>query len=119
MMGIALATRGYIAATYPDVSLYFNQLPAYLDTFALGMAAALAHVRLSRVKHGAAMRLVCSAATVAALWLLWRGQGAGGLRDDGGHSAGADEPQTGDGAAGGNAAGGQRQRRLGCAAYPI
>ena len=33
MMGIALATRGYIAATYPDVSLYFNQLPAYLDTF--------------------------------------------------------------------------------------
>ena len=36
------------------------------------MAAALAHVRLSRVKHGAAMRLVCSAATVAALWLLWR-----------------------------------------------
>ncbi len=72
MMGIALATRGYIAATYPDVSLYFNQLPAYLDTFALGMAAALAHVRLSRVKHGAAMRLVCSAATVAALWLLWR-----------------------------------------------
>ena len=72
MMGIALATRGYIAATYPDVSLYFNQLPAYLDTFALGMAAALAHVRLSRVKHGAAMRLVCSAATAAALWLLWR-----------------------------------------------
>ena len=72
MMGIALATRGYIAATYPDVSLYFNQLPAYLDTFALGMAAAFAHVRLSRVKHGAAMRLVCSAATVAALWLLWR-----------------------------------------------
>ena len=40
MMGIALAARGYIAATYPDVSLYFNQLPAYLDTFALGMAAA-------------------------------------------------------------------------------
>ena len=54
------------------MSLYFNQLPAYLDTFALGMAAALAHVRLSRVKHGAAMRLVCSAATAAALWLLWR-----------------------------------------------
>ena len=72
MLGVALATRGYIAATYPDVSLYFNQLPAYLDTFALGMAAALAHVRLSRVKHGAAMRLVCSAVTAAALWLLWR-----------------------------------------------
>ena len=119
MMGIALATRGYIAATYPDVSLYFNQLPAYLDTFALGMAAALAHVRLAgEARRGDAP--LCSAATAAALWLLWRtAKVQAGWRDDGGHSAGADEPQTGDGAAGGNAAGGQRQRRLGCAAYPI
>ena len=71
MLGLALAARGYIAAAHSDVSLYFNQLPAYLDTFALGMAAALAHVRLSRVKHGAGLRLICSAATLASLWLLY------------------------------------------------
>ena len=71
MVGLALAARGYIAAAHSDVSLYFNQLPAYLDTFALGMAAALAHMRLSRVKHGAGLRLICSAATLAALWLLY------------------------------------------------
>ena len=71
MVGLALAARGYIAAAHSDVSLYFNQLPAYLDTFALGMAAALAHVRLSRVKHGAGLRLICSAATLASLWLLY------------------------------------------------
>ena len=47
MVGLALASRRYIAAAYDDVSLYFNQLPAYLDTFALGMAAAAIHVRLA------------------------------------------------------------------------
>ena len=72
MVGLALASRGYIAAAYYDVSLYFNQLPAYLDTFALGMAAALAHVKLAKARHGALMRLVCSGVTVAALWLLWQ-----------------------------------------------
>ena len=72
MVGLALVSRGYIAAAYYDVSLYFNQLPAYLDTFALGMAAALVHVKLSGLRHGALTRLVCSAATLAALWLLFR-----------------------------------------------
>lgn len=48
MTGFSLAVRAYIASRYPDVSLYFNQLPAYLDTFALGMAAAAVHVQLSR-----------------------------------------------------------------------
>ena len=71
MVGAALAARGYIAAAYTDVSLYFNQLPAYLDTFALGMAAAWAHVRLAKMRHGAAMRLACSGVTIAALLLLY------------------------------------------------
>ena len=71
MVGFALAARGYIAAAYTDVSLYFNQLPAYLDTFALGMAAARVHVKLAKRRHGAVMRLACSGVTVAALWLLY------------------------------------------------
>ena len=71
MTGFSLAVRAYIASRYPDVSLYFNQLPAYLDTFALGMAAAAVHVRLSRTPHNAWTRILCSLLSVAALFLLW------------------------------------------------
>ncbi len=120
MMGIALATRGYIAATYPDVSLYFNQLPAYLGYVRAGHGGgARACAPLAGEARRGDAPCVQRGDGCGALAALAHGQGAGGLRDDGGHSAGADEPQTGDGAAGGNAAGGQRQRRLGCAAYPI
>lgn len=72
MVGVSLAFRGWVAANVEDVSLYFNQLPAYLDTFALGMAAAVAHVRLSGKRHGALQRLLCSALSVLMLMLLWR-----------------------------------------------
>lgn len=71
MTGFSLAFRAYVASRYPDVSLYFNQLPAYLDTFALGMAAAAVHVRLSRTPHNAWTRILCSLLSVAALCLLW------------------------------------------------
>ena len=52
MMGIALAARGYIAATYPDVwrldeyNMVVNQLANFLDIYALGMGAALLYVWL-------------------------------------------------------------------------
>ena len=71
MTGFSLAVRAYIASRYPDVSLYFNQLPAYLDTFALGMAAAAVYVRLSRTPHNAWTRILCSLLSVAAVCLLW------------------------------------------------
>ena len=71
MTGFSLTVRAYIASRYPDVSLYFNQLPAYLDTFALGMAAAAVHVRLSRTPHNAWTRILCSLLSVAAVCLLW------------------------------------------------
>ena len=71
MTGFSLAVRAYIASRCPDVSLYFNQLPAYLDTFALGMAAAAVHVRLSRTPHNAWTRILCSLLSVAAVCLLW------------------------------------------------
>lgn len=119
MVGLALASRKYIAAAYYDVSLYFNQLPAYLDTFALGMAAAAIHVRLADKRHGPMMRLICSGVTIAALCLLWqtaRGQ-AGCLNTEATH--GADESAADDGHAGRGAAGGKRQRGLAGAAYPL
>lgn len=68
----ALAFRGYLGAQMEDVSLYFNQLPAYLDTFALGMAAAAIHVSLAEKRRGAAWRLVCSALVVPVCAMLWR-----------------------------------------------
>ena len=71
MAGFSLAFRAYIAANCQDVSPFFNQLPAYLDTFALGMAAAAVHVELSRTRHNAATRILCSLLTAAALYLLW------------------------------------------------
>ncbi len=71
MIATALAVRGYIADTYADISLYFNQLPAYLDSFALGMLASEAHVWLSRRRHNALTRIVCSLGCVLLLPLLW------------------------------------------------
>ena len=72
MVGISLAFRGLVAANVADVSMLFNQLPAYLDTFALGMGAAALHVRLSRVRRGPAVRVICSLASLLIFALLWR-----------------------------------------------
>ena len=52
--------------------MYFNQLPAYLDTFALGMMAAGIHAWLAQKKHGALSRILCSALTIGILPLLWQ-----------------------------------------------
>ena len=54
------------------MALYFNQLPAYLDTFAIGMACAAVHAWLAQKKHGALGRILCSAGSVLMLMLLWQ-----------------------------------------------
>jgi len=72
MMACALAFRGYVAVNAQDVSMYFNQLPAYLDTFALGMAAAAVHARLAQRRPGALSRLLCSAGSILMAALLWQ-----------------------------------------------
>lgn len=72
MVGVSLAFRGYIAANYADVSMYFNQLPAYLDTFAFGMAAAALHVSLAGRRHGAVQRILCTLLCVPVLMLFWK-----------------------------------------------
>ena len=52
--------------------MYFNQLPAYLDTFALGMLAAGVHAWLAQKRHGPLSRILCSLLTVGTLPLLWQ-----------------------------------------------
>ncbi len=71
MVSVALGVRGWLGANVPDVSMYFNQLPAYLDTFAFGMAAAAIHAWLAQKRPNALTRILCSALSVAALFLLW------------------------------------------------
>ena len=72
MLAIALAFRGYVGTHIEDVALYFNQLPAYLDTFAIGMAAAAIHARLAQLRPNAMSRLLCSAGVPLVLMLLWQ-----------------------------------------------
>ena len=72
MVAISLSFRGWVSVNVKDVALYFNQLPAYLDTFALGMMAANIHVWLSRKTHNALTRVLCSALSVWMLALIWQ-----------------------------------------------
>lgn len=71
MISTALVFRGWIGDTFSDVSLYFNQLPAYLDTFALGMLAAEIHVGISKRRHNAATRIACSLGCIIVIALFW------------------------------------------------
>ena len=72
MVAIALGFRGWVSVNVKDVALYFNQLPAYLDTFALGMMAANIHAWLAKKKHGAITRVLCSLLSVCMLMLIWQ-----------------------------------------------
>lgn len=71
MTGVSLAFRGWVGVNVADDSMYFNQLAAYLDTFAFGMAAAAIHTQLSSRRHGPFSRVVCSLLSVAVLALLF------------------------------------------------
>ena len=72
MVFCSLGFRAWVGANYADVSMFFNQLPAYLDTFALGMAGAVIHCRLAGRRHTPLSRIVCSAMCVVVMALLWR-----------------------------------------------
>lgn len=70
MMALALTFRGWTAAHVADVSIYFNQLIAYLDIFALGMLAAQLHVKLAVVRRTPVHRILCSLLAVLAFVFL-------------------------------------------------
>ena len=72
MFAVSLAFRGWVKGNVTDYSMFFNQLPAYLDVYTCGMAAALVHVNLARRRHNALTRLMCTALSVLAVALLWR-----------------------------------------------
>ncbi len=72
MVAVALGFRGWVGANVQDVSMYFNQLPAYLDTFALGMMAAAMHAHLSQKRHTPLSRILCSLLSVGVLMLIWQ-----------------------------------------------
>lgn len=72
MCALTFAFRAWVRASMTDYSLYFNQLPAYLDVYACGMAAAMIHERVSRMRHNPLTRVCCSALTVLLVWLLFQ-----------------------------------------------
>ncbi len=72
MIVLALAFRHWTATHLQDVSLYFNQLIAYLDIFAIGMLTAHFHVVFSRFRHGMIQRMLFSAVSLISFCVLLR-----------------------------------------------
>ena len=68
MIAAALGYRYWVETNIRDIGIYFNQLAAYLDVFAIGMLTAHLHVRLAGLKRGALIRLLCGIATVLAAY---------------------------------------------------
>lgn len=55
-----------------DITPYFNQFPAYLDVFVLGMFTAFLYGRMRSLPHNALTRILCSAGTVLAFICIIR-----------------------------------------------
>ena len=72
MCAFSLGFRAWVAGNMTDYTLFFNQLPAYLDVYACGMMAALLHVRLCEMEHDAVTRIASSIGTVVVCACLWR-----------------------------------------------
>ncbi len=78
MAGIAFGYRAW-AGTLPDSSLYFNQLPAFLDVYANGFVAAGIYVSMRRLKEDGWSRVlmtVCAGLALYGLLVLCRAQAA-------------------------------------------
>lgn len=72
MAATAFGFRAY-AASLPDNSLWFNQLPAFLDVYANGFVAASVFVSLRRrMKEDVWTRILLSACAFAAALGLWQ-----------------------------------------------
>ena len=55
-----------------EITPYFNQFPAYLDVFVLGMFTALLYGKMRNLPHNALTRILCSAGTVLAFACIIR-----------------------------------------------
>ncbi len=63
-LAVSSAYKLYLIRAVPDTSIYFNQLPAYIDVFVLGMMAAQLHTRLSARNLPAAVRIFLGIASL-------------------------------------------------------
>ena len=91
-MGLAgIGFRLVVSRSVPDLSLWINQLPAYLDVYALGMLGAIAYLKLDRLLSSQPVKSVprrwiawlAAALFIAGCWLLatlLRVQSDNGLR---------------------------------------
>lgn len=74
MAGTAWVFRGYCLWALKDYNMVVNQLPSFLDVYALGMAAALVYVRLTqlwpKVRRPLLWRMLATALTAACVWGL-------------------------------------------------
>ncbi len=81
MMGAAFLYRGLTQLYVTDTSMYFNQFPAFLDVYAIGMLAALFYVALAKKfpRPRVWLRLtatIIACAAVYAIILLMKSQAA-------------------------------------------
>ena len=83
MMGAAFLYRGLVQLYVTDTAMWFNQFPAFLDVYALGMLGSLAYVALAKKYKGPhiLIRLFATALACAAVYwviLLMKAQAASG-----------------------------------------
>ena len=84
MMGAAFLYRGLVQLYVTDTAMWFNQLPAFLDVYALGMLAAWAYAALAKKfsRPGVLLRLAASVLACAGVYcviLLMKSQAAAGI----------------------------------------
>ena len=72
MMGAGFLYRGLVQVYVTDTSMWFNQLPAFLDVYALGMLAALTYVVLAKkfARPGVIIRLAATALACGAVYCV-------------------------------------------------
>ncbi len=72
MMGASFLYRGLVQLYVTDTSMWFNQFPAFLDVYALGMLGSLAYVALGKKYSGPriCLRLAGTFVTFAAVYCV-------------------------------------------------
>lgn len=72
MVGVSWLWRGYCLWSMTEYNMVVNQLPSFLDVYALGMAAALIYVRLTQLypkaKRPLLWQVLATAAVCACVW---------------------------------------------------
>lgn len=72
LLGVAAGNfyRGMLLERGGDLTMYFNQLPAYIDVFIIGMMTAWLYEKTCHWPHNAFTRILCSVGTIAAVAVI-------------------------------------------------